>query len=445
MPGRIHTVYLAGPISGCNDDQKKRWRQEFKRVVHGLRKDVEFYDPTEWSDDWQPLRETLQLRSVDVVVANMWKESVGTTVGIMQAVDVGKPVILIDPCFLNSRILRGLTGSEPARTVEEAADRLNEALSGIRDIAVLKTTGETAPFDMAKLVGSIQTACGAAHVPEDLFAQQISARVLQSLRAVAQDGDLVLTTQIRHAIFEVLEDLSVNPVFDSQVHKDASAVKQAWQKKEGYKLGDAGSDKLQAELAAAKADAATYFELWKAAAAARNAEVLQVSSAPSSFAGVGLPPVPTYASLDAALSSAEGKWPDSLMVLPSAHKSARAYSKWRDTDRAFKLLDLLGQCAFERMIDKAERRVGPTVDQWLESRQDGFEHARGESKETMERYARERAFSGPGGRQWVCKKHLKIGAHGGAEKVLRIYFCEDPDTGRIVVGHVGEHLHTRRG
>jgi hypothetical protein len=152
-----------------------------------------------------------------------------------------------------------------------------------------------------------------------------------------------------------------------------------------------------------------------------------------------------HASLSDAAASAEQKWQDALLVLPSAHKSARSYSKWRDGDRAFRLLDLLGQCAFERMVDRAERRVGPTIDQWLEQRQDGFEVARTESKETMDRYAKDRTFSGPGGRQWVCKKHLKVGAHGGAEKVLRIYFCEDPDTGRIVIGHVGEHLRTYAG
>jgi len=431
-------VYLAGPITGCNDDQKRRWRAEFKREVELLRNDVDFYDPEIWSADWRPLRETLQLRSADVVVANMWKESVGTTVGIMQAVDVGKPVVLIDPNFINSKVLGGITGESPARTVKEAAARLDSTLSDIRELTVMKTTGETAPFEMKKLVASIQTACGAAHVPEVLFAQQISARVLQVLRGRASANEPIPTTQIKNAIFEVLEDLSINPVFESQVHRDARAVTDAWLKKEGYKLGDAGTEGLKLELSAAREEAAYYRDLWKAASESRIA--IEVPG-PGSGNGIA---IPRYTSLDSALSAVEAKWPDSLVVLPSAHRSAREYKKWRNGDTAFRLLDLLGQCAYERMVDKAERRVGQTADEWMQAHQDGFTLARNESAETMSRYGKERTFVGPGGRKWECAKHLKIGNQGGAEKLLRVYYCEDPGTRQIVIGHVGEHLSTYR-
>jgi len=436
MPETRFEVYLAGPITGCNDDQKKRWRAEFKNEVNLLRNDVDFYDPEAWSAAWRPLRETLQLRSADVVVANMWKESVGTTVGIMQAVDVGKPVVLIDPNFINSKVLSGITGESPARTIKEAAERLDTVLSDIRELTVIKTTGETAPFEMKKLVASIQTACGAAHVPEVLFSQQISARVLQVLRDKSSPNAPIPTTRIKDAIFEVLEDLSVNPVFEPQVHRDAKAVNAAWLKKEGYKLGDAGTEGLRAELAVAREDAAYYRDLWKATTQKRLG-----SSPPPSDLASGMT-VPTHVTLESALDAAEAKWFDTLIVLPSAHKSAREYKKWRKGDLAFRLLDLLGQCACERMVNKAERQMGQTSDEWIQARQDGFTLARNESAETMRRYRKERTFAGPGGHKWECAKHLKVGAHGGAEKVLRIYYCEDPDTRKIVIGHVGEHLPT---
>lgn len=436
MPESRFEVYLAGPITGCNDDQKKRWRADFKREVNLLRNDVDFYDPELWSAAWRPLRETLQLRSADVVVANMWKESVGTTVGIMQAVDVGKPVVLIDPNYINSKVLGGITGESPARTVKEAAERLHAVLSDIHELTVVKTTGETVPFEMKKLVASIQTACGAAHVPEVLFAQQISARVLQVLRAKSRPSAPIPTTQIKDAIFEVLEDLSVNPVFEPQVHRDAMAVNAAWRKKEGYKLGDAGTEGLRAELAVAREDAAYYSALWKAASESRAV------AEPVALAPAGGTAIPAHTSLESALNAAATKWSDSLIVLPSAHKSAREYKKWRNGDDALRLLNLLGQCAYERMVDKAERRIGQTADEWLRLHQDGFTAARNESSETMRRYRKEHTFAGPNGLKWECAKHLKIGAHGGAEKVLRIYFCEDADTRKIVIGHVGEHLPT---
>lgn len=45
--GRKFRVYLAGPISGCNDAQKHEWRDEIKRryAAH-----FDFTDPT--SDFW---------------------------------------------------------------------------------------------------------------------------------------------------------------------------------------------------------------------------------------------------------------------------------------------------------------------------------------------------------------------------------------------------------
>lgn len=439
MAHRTYTVYLAGPITGCNKAQKEQWRNEFRDAVCRRRRDVEFKDPTEWGDDWAPLRETLLLRSVDVVVANMWKESIGTTVGIMQAIDVGKPVVLIDPNYIDSKILRGLVNHEPARTVDEAAEQLDQILQSMRELQVVKTTGELAPFDKAKLVASIQTACGAAHVPEDMFAHVVSQLVLERLQSSTKEGEPVPTTRIRDAVFEVLEGISVGAQWPGSVRDDAKAVMRAWKRKEDFKESDQLLVELEEENARLRAEAAYYCDLWQAASRSRLATP-DYSVAPDR---------PTIhirpGALADALCAVEEKWSDTLVVLPSARKSARKYDGWRDYDKAFRLLDLLGMCAYERMTAKATRTYVPTVDQWLEQHQDGFEFARGESKETMARYAKERTFRGPGGKEWVCKKHLKIGTRGGAENILRIYFCEDPETHKIVIGHVGEHLPTYTG
>ncbi len=72
-----HRIYLAGPISGCNDDQRRRWRDDFKGMFG---RDVAFEDPSTWGNDWNPEREIGALETSDVVVANMWRESIGTTI-----------------------------------------------------------------------------------------------------------------------------------------------------------------------------------------------------------------------------------------------------------------------------------------------------------------------------------------------------------------------------
>lgn len=438
-PNRTYTVYLAGPITGCNKAQREQWRKEFREAVCRRRRDVEFKDPTEWGDDWKPHKETYALRSVDVVVVNMWKESIGTTVGIVQSHDVGKPIVLIDPNYINSEILRFFVKGNPARTIDEAAERLNEILDSFREIQIQKTTGEVVPFDKAKLMASIQTACGAAHVPEDMFANTVSQLVLDRLQSSTEEGELVPTSRIRDTVLDVLEGISAGVQWHTKAREDAKAVLSAWRTKEEYKESDKQLVELKEENARLQAEAAYYRDLWQAASRSRLASPPQVAASEK-------PTIRAYpGALADALCAAEEKWSDTLVVLRSAHNSARSHKGWRDYDKAFRLLDLLGMCAYERMTAKATRTYGPTVDQWLEQHQDGFEFARGESKETMERYAKERTFREPGGKEWVCKKHLKIGTHGGAENILRIYFCEDPETHKIVIGHVGEHLPTYTG
>lgn len=439
-------VYLAGPITGCNTEQRNKWRTDLKELVRKRRSDIDFYDPVEWSDDWSPLRETLTLRRVDVVVANMWKESVGTTIGIMQAVDVGKPIVVIDPNYLNSKILNGIVAPNgPVRTIEAAAEMLCQIVSGFRDVTVLKSTGEIEAFDRRKIVASIQTACGAAKVPEVLFAQQISARVLQKLRQV-QSGEAIPTARLRDAIFEVLEDMQVNTIYDREVRLGATKVMEAWRKKEKYRRGDAGVEELETELNAVRAERDMYRDMWKRLGACRRSNSAQESREPLVPFGNGksevlrLPSSKGYPSVHAAVCAAEARFPDSLAVTAETRKHA-ARSGSTSAEQAYQMLCVLGECGFEAMLDRAEGREPIPLDSWFEQHAPGFQYARGEGGETKRRkkYAEERTVKFEG-QEFECWKHLKYGRR--ADKLLRVYFCQDPETRRIIVGPVGDHLGT---
>jgi nucleoside 2-deoxyribosyltransferase len=88
------TVYLAGPVSNCNDNQRTKWREAIKAKLWQFGHKTK--DPTDHGKDWTPLVEMVDIDSSDVVIANLWRESIGTVVGIVQARRKGKPVILID-------------------------------------------------------------------------------------------------------------------------------------------------------------------------------------------------------------------------------------------------------------------------------------------------------------------------------------------------------------
>jgi nucleoside 2-deoxyribosyltransferase len=93
-------VYLAGPIRGCNEEQRTWWRNEVKQL---LKKDFDFEDPTEWADDFVVSREIAKLEACDILLANMWKESIGTTLGVVRARHQGKPVVLIGTSIASRR------------------------------------------------------------------------------------------------------------------------------------------------------------------------------------------------------------------------------------------------------------------------------------------------------------------------------------------------------
>ncbi len=88
-------IYLAGPISGCNDEQKHGWRRRIRARWGGQ---YRFLDPTDSlvkEDAAQSAfeivkREGEALEACNAVLANMWKESIGTAIGVYHARALGK-------------------------------------------------------------------------------------------------------------------------------------------------------------------------------------------------------------------------------------------------------------------------------------------------------------------------------------------------------------------
>src|SRR5262245_50803467 len=112
MASRKFRVYLAGPISGCNEQQMHAWRQE---VVSKWGSDFEFIDPTGTLVpapeaaclEYQIVeKDQRAIQDADGVIANMWRESIGTAIGIVHARAKGRPVVVVDPNLIDSRIVR---------------------------------------------------------------------------------------------------------------------------------------------------------------------------------------------------------------------------------------------------------------------------------------------------------------------------------------------------
>ncbi len=228
---RRPVVYLAGPITGCNRDQREGWRLRVKDRWGG---DFTFIDPTDETylvkDDQQSYEIVRRIESAlegaDGMLVNMWKESVGSAVGAVHAKTHGIPVVVADPNRLNSRIL-AYYADAVEETVTQAMRSLRAILRSQSNLrVVVKRSGKEEPFDRHKLVASVRSACRDAGRSDTLLPPVVVPRALEILagsRAPAKGK--VTSAAVREAVWAVLADVEGDPLR----HNDFAGVREAWE------------------------------------------------------------------------------------------------------------------------------------------------------------------------------------------------------------------------
>ncbi len=431
MTSRLR-VYLAGPIRGCNDEQRTHWRSEVKQA---LKRDFDFEDPAEWSGDYVLSREISKLEACDIVLANMWKESVGTVLGVIRACHQGKPVVLIDPNHIHSAILNGLVAPEkPVYTIDEACKRLQE-LAGefTRSFVVRKRDGRDEPFATKKLVESVSLAAAAAGVTDLALEEQISGPVISALRRRGSLHGLVETGEIREALFDRLGWMSADPAQAMEVRRRSQAILDVWRKHEASKDAERAMLEAQKLVTALRAEREVLLKELEA----RDARIRELERNP--------PPVvePPPADLTEALRRVQIDFAGPLHIHGRAFESAEA-SPYRDVSQAWEALQLLGRYATERQLAEllGERFAG--AKQWFGDHRDevsGMEYVSRESETVRGMYREERTVVHEG-TPLFAEQHLCLGDSFDPQYCLRIHFASSGD--KVVVAWCGRHLRNTR-
>lgn len=228
---RRYKVYLAGPITGCNADQKTLWR---RRVRERWASDFDFIDPTDAKADVSKYeivsRDERAIEGADAVLANMWKESVGTSIGVVLAKRAGKPVVVIDPNHLNSTILT--YWSDASDTTEEGAMRKLRDLFRAQEHLemVIKLNKPRQRFKREKLAQSIRRACADARQNDVVATAEIVPRVIRRLcESPRVQGGEVPSSEIKRAIVESMRELEADPTLVSEFE----GIREAWERHEG--------------------------------------------------------------------------------------------------------------------------------------------------------------------------------------------------------------------
>ena len=96
----MKTIYLCGPINGCTDEECRDWREMVKAQWGGACIDPMVRDYR--GREEEAFREIVELDKIDVaaadiVLVNYDKPSVGTSMEIIYAWQLGKLVVAVSP------------------------------------------------------------------------------------------------------------------------------------------------------------------------------------------------------------------------------------------------------------------------------------------------------------------------------------------------------------
>ena len=421
-------VYLAGPIRGCNEEQRTFWRNEIKLA---LKKDFDFEDPTEWADDIVLSREISKLEACDILVANMWKESIGTTLGVIRARHQGKPVVLIDVNRNHNAILNGLVAPEkPVYTIEAACQQLRRlATEFAKTFTVRKKDGTEQPFSVKKVVQSVSLAASAAGVMDTALEEQVTNPVISLLRHNGGQHGLVETKEIREALFDRLGWMSADPGQPLEFRARAQAILEAWRKREAIKEAERAVSEAQQTIGRLEAERDELLRELEN----RDARIRELERTCEPV-GEGTPK-----NLSAALRRLQRDFDTCIHVHEHAFQSALA-SPYLDTEEAWRALRLLGHYAAERQVAEIAGDKFPGSLQWFKDHQDevpGAKYAPHESETVGGMYREERTVTYDGVPLYA-EQHLCLGDAFDPQYCLRIHFATHRD--KTVVAYCGRHL-----
>lgn len=437
------SIYLAGPISHCSPRQRSEWRKAAKEELS--KRGHNCIDPAEHEVGWSPYAEIIEIDKADVVVANLWRESIGTVIGIVQARRMGKPVILLDPNYIESVVLREIVGEDRiVHSLEAAVNKLEKEVipSLSQKIVVEKKNGTSESLSESKLHNKLSAACSEAGINDALFTVLVTKRVLTAIRHEANNGQIT-SSRIQELVFEQLGQLSSDKdkLYAEDLKQKAKALKQEWERQEKVKdekrvldqLGDE-TERLKSALEASRIEC-DRLRLLSDFLIGKQQERQEESESKSKIKATNLVE---------AVRGAEAAYQEYLVVLPEAVEAADdcPYGDFDKVEVALKALADFVKKKQSIYSENGSQRRPPALRDWLKEAKCPSEYAAHESESTSaNRECREARTFTYEGRKYVMEKHLKIGA-GTANEGCRIHFeFLGPEYGhKIIIGHIGRHL-----
>ena len=145
------------------------------------------------------------IESADGMLVNMWRESIGASIGMVHAHRVGTPVVVADPNYLGSRML-AFYADGLKRHPCEAMAALSSFLGAGRWRVKKPVDGELEPFDRRRVVASIGDACRRAGKDDLVISRMVLPGAIERLKNL-KIGNQITTNDINKAVEGELEYL----------------------------------------------------------------------------------------------------------------------------------------------------------------------------------------------------------------------------------------------
>jgi len=240
-------VYLAGPMSGCNAVQMRRWRDTVKDKYSSK---MTFLDPVEnllapEASPYEFVEADLQsIQEADGLLVNMWRESIGAAMGVAHAYQRGRVIVVSDPNHLENKMLTFFADAV-VETPSQGAKALWDLLRAERTWRVVKLRErKDEPFERKKIMDAVRAACQDAKRDDIVIPRLVLPRVIKQLdNSERRVNKSVTATHIDNAVTDALSELE-----SDGFHADAVAgVSDAWQDRRNRPARPGGRIPMQAD------------------------------------------------------------------------------------------------------------------------------------------------------------------------------------------------------
>ena len=226
--------------------QRSRWRDTVKQKYSSK---MTFLDPVDnlldpAASPYAFVEADLQnIMEADGLLVNMWRQSIGTAMGVAHAYRHGRAIVVADPNHLENKMLTFFADAV-AEAPLQAAKALLNLLRAERSWRVVKSAGRRdEPFERKKIMDAIRAACRDAERDDIVIPRLVLPRVIECLRAGDRKvSKAVTTTDIDSAVIDALKALE-----NDASHADAvTGVLNAWRDRDDGSGGVPGRRPIQA-------------------------------------------------------------------------------------------------------------------------------------------------------------------------------------------------------